>query len=51
MKIFKNLGILCLAVWLIATGLIPLMHFSFRQQNTVMAVLAVAAGVLLLIGR
>jgi len=51
MKIFKNLGILCLSIWLIATGLIPLMHFHFKEQGTVMAVLAIAAGVLLLIGR
>lgn len=51
MKIFKNLGMLCLSVWLIATGLIPLLHFRFSGQGTVMEVLAVAAGVLLLIGR
>lgn len=51
MKIFKNLGILFLAAWLIATGLIPLLHLSFKGQGTFMDVLAVAAGVLLLIGR
>jgi len=51
MRIFKNLGMLFLSVWLIATGLIPLLHLSFSGQGTVMAILAIAAGVLLLIGR
>jgi hypothetical protein len=51
MKIFKNLGILCLSLWLIATGLITLFHFRFAEEGTVMAILAIAAGVLLLIGR
>lgn len=51
MKVFKNLGILCLSIWLIATGLLPLLHYKFASEGTVMAVLAVAAGVLLLIGR
>jgi hypothetical protein len=51
MKIFKNLGMLCLSVWLIATGLMQLFHFRFPEQTTVMAILAVAAGVLLLFGR
>jgi len=51
MKIPKNLGLLVLAVWLIATGLIPLLRISFSGLPTVMAVLAIAAGVLVLIGR
>jgi len=51
MKIFKNLGILCLSLWLILTGLMPLLHFRFASEGAVLAVLAVAAGVLLLIGR
>jgi hypothetical protein len=51
MKIFKNLGILCLSLWLIATGAIPLLHLHFANEGTAMAVLAIAAGVLLLIGR
>jgi hypothetical protein len=51
MRIFKNLGILCLSVWLIITGSLTLFHFRFASEGTVMAVLAIAAGVLLLIGR
>lgn len=48
---FKNLGRLVLAVWLILMGLIPLLSLSFQSVDTVMAVLAIVAGALLLIGR
>jgi len=51
MKIFKNWGMLLLAIWLIATGLIPLFHASFSGLGIVMAILAIAAGVLIIIGR
>lgn len=51
MKVTKNLGMLLLAIWLIATGLIPLLQLSFSGLGTVMAVLAVAAGGLILVGR
>jgi hypothetical protein len=42
---------LLLAVWLILTGLIPLLNFSFTGLGAVMAVLAIAAGILIAIGR
>ena len=45
------LGILLLGFWLIATGLIPLLKLSFAHSSTILNVLAVAAGVLLLLGR
>lgn len=51
MKITSNIGMLLLAVWLILTGLIPLLSISFSGLGTVMAILAVAAGVLIAIGR
>lgn len=47
----KNLGMLLLAIWLILSGLIPLLSLSFDGLGTLMAVLAIAAGVLILIGR
>ena len=46
-----NLGMLLLAIWLILTGLMPLLDLSFQGVGTIMAILAVASGVLLLIGR
>lgn len=51
MKLSRNMGMLLLAVWLILTGLIPLLNLSFSGLGSVMAILAIAAGVLLLIGR
>jgi hypothetical protein len=51
MKITKNIGLLLLAVWLIATGLIPLLQISFSGLGTVMAVIAIAAGALIILGR
>ena len=51
MKITRNIGMLLLALWLVLTGLIPLLNLSFSGLGTVMAVLAVAAGILIVVGR
>ena len=50
-RLTRNLGMLLLAIWLILTGLMPLLNLSFSGAGTLMAILAIAAGVLLLIGR
>lgn len=47
----KNLGRLLLAIWLILGGLIALLNLTFTGSATVLGVVAVAAGVLMLIGR
>jgi len=51
MKLTRNIGMLLLAAWLILTGLIPLLNFSFQGLGTVMAVLAIASGILIIVGR
>ena len=51
MKLQKNLGMLLLAIWLIVSGLIALLNFSFAGLPVIMAILAIAAGVLILLGR
>jgi hypothetical protein len=51
MRVSRNLGMLLLGVWLILTGLVPLLNLSFQGLSTVMAVLALAAGVLVIAGR
>jgi len=51
MKVIRNLGMLLLAAWLVLTGLIPLLNLSFSGLGTVMAILAIAAGVLIVVGR
>ena len=47
----KNLGMLLLGIWLIMTGLIPLLHFHFQGLPLIMSILAIASGALLLLGR
>ena len=47
----KNLGMLVLGAWLILNGLIPLLNLSFSGLGTLMAVGAIAAGVLIIIGK
>lgn len=47
----KNLGMLLLAIWLIVSGLLPLLHISFPSSGSILAALAVVAGALILLGR
>jgi len=51
MRMPKNLGMILLAVWLILWGLLPLLQISFAHSGTLLEVLAIAAGVLLLLQR
>jgi hypothetical protein len=51
MKVTRSLGMLLLGIWLILSGLIPLLGLSFSGLGMVMAILAVAAGALILLGR
>jgi hypothetical protein len=51
MKLTKNLGTLLLGIWLILSGVVPLINLSFSGLGTLMAGLAVAAGVLIILGR
>jgi hypothetical protein len=45
------LGIGLMAIWLIATGLLPYTKGRLPHSATVMNVLAIVAGVLILLGR
>jgi hypothetical protein len=47
----RSIGLLLLAAWLILTGVIPLINLSFAYLSTAMAVLAIAAGILIAVGR
>lgn len=51
MKLTKSIGMLLLGCWLIVTGVTPLLNLSFSGFGTLMAVLAIAAGALILVGR
>ena len=47
----NNLGMLLLGIWLIATGVLPFVSITFVNMSLVLAVLAIAAGVLILLNR
>jgi hypothetical protein len=48
----RNFGMILLAVWLILTGLLPLLNVRISPTvSTVLAVLAIAAGLLILLRR
>jgi len=48
MRFTKNIGMLCLSAWLILTGL---GGFGVHIPEIIMGILAIAAGVFILIGR
>ena len=48
----RNLGMILLALWLILTGVLPLLNMRLPPMATTgLAVLAIAAGVLILLKR
>jgi hypothetical protein len=51
MKLSRKLGVMLLGFWLIATGLISIIHLSFTGLDLIMAVVAILTGILLVIGR
>ncbi|OIR15404.1 hypothetical protein GALL_37260 [mine drainage metagenome] len=46
----RSIGVLLLATWLIVNGLAHILHFSFSGMSTIMAVVAIAAGILIIMG-
>lgn len=51
MNLTKNIGMLVLAIYLIIIGITGTFGLSLGQASVVMPVLAIAAGVLILIGK
>jgi hypothetical protein len=53
MKIPTNLGMILLAVWLILFGILtaPFLKLSFAYSGDLLAILAIATGVVLLVKR
>jgi len=46
----RNMGLRLLGVWLLLTALIDLFSLAFPYQGLIMAILALIAGVLLIVG-
>jgi hypothetical protein len=52
MRIIRNnIGFLLLAIWLILYGLIAVFSLSFSGLGIIMGLLAIAAGIFILLGR
>ncbi len=51
MRITRNIGMLLLAIWLIIYGLIAVLGLSFAGLGVIMGLLAIAAGIFILLGR
>jgi len=51
MKIIKTPGMLCLAAFLILSGLIGVFGISLGALNIIVPILALVAGILILIGK
>ena len=47
----KNFGMLLLGIWLALTGLHHLVNLSFSGLDAILAVVALIAGVLIILGR
>ncbi len=50
-RLTKNLGMILLGIWLIMTGLIPLLHLNFEGLSLIMSILAIVSGALIMLGR
>ena len=51
MKIIKTPGMLCLAIYLILTGLIGVFGINLGTLNIILPILALVAGILILIAK
>jgi hypothetical protein len=51
MNLTKNLGMLLLGIWLIVTGLLQVVSIYVPAIGLILALLAIAAGALILVGR
>ena len=51
MRLTRNVGMLLLGIWLILTGLLQVASISIPGIGIILALLAIVAGILILIGR
>lgn len=51
MKLSRNMAFFLLGAWLILNGLMSIIHLSFSGLSLILSILALAAGVLLIVGK
>lgn len=47
----SRISAIMLGIWLILKGIMPLLHLTFSGSGTLLSVLAVAAGILIIVDR
>lgn len=47
----RSIGGILLCLWLIAMGMIAVLHLQFQAMDVILGIVAIAAGILILIGR
>ena len=50
-RVVRNTGMLLQGIWLLLSGLVPLLSLSFTGLSPLMALLALAPGIAILLGR
>jgi hypothetical protein len=51
MRIARNIGMVLLGVWLILTGALPFLRIHVGGMSLILSILAILAGLLILMGR
>jgi hypothetical protein len=51
MRMVRNTGMLLLGIWLVMSGFVTLLNLSFVGLTALMGLLALAAGIAILLGR
>ena len=51
MRLTRSAGMLVLGIWLILTGLVQIVHIPIAGFGLLLALLAIIAGALILVGR
>jgi hypothetical protein len=51
MNLPHNLGMILLAIWVIAMGLVQAFTLGFTNMNIILGIVAIAAGILVLLGK
>lgn len=47
----RSIGVILFCLWLIAMGMVAVLSLTFQGMNVILGVLAIVAGILILIGR
>jgi len=47
----RSIGVVLACLWLIATGLISVLSLSFQGMGIILGIVAIVAGILILVGR